>query len=66
VLEFLQKKGGYIIRRKLLQAKLLDGGFKELDYVLENLEQMGKIRTDNRQSLSEMGIYLQEEEEWNR
>ena len=44
VLEYVAKKGGQVLRRELIQSKVLTGGTKEYDYVLTTLEESGEIK----------------------
>jgi hypothetical protein len=43
MLEYLDKKGGKIDWRKLQQSKILDGGVKEYEYLVESMESAGLI-----------------------
>jgi len=51
LIEYLAGRGGAVTRRQLLSSRLLDGGHNEYDYVIESLEQGGRVhmeRTDNK------------------
>lgn len=43
VYEIIQKKGGEVTREWLVCSKVLNGGAKEYDWVLETLQEQGKI-----------------------
>ena len=46
LIEYIAERGGSVTRRKLLASKLLDGGHNEYDYVIESLEQGGRIHLE--------------------
>ena len=43
ILDFIVKRGGKVQRRAILQSKRLDGGVNEYDYVLNTLEEQGRL-----------------------
>jgi len=43
LLEYLANRNGAVSRQKLLSSKILDGGHLEYDYVIQSLEQSGKL-----------------------
>lgn len=47
VLEYIAKKQGIIKRADLLASRILEGGAKDYDYVLETLQDMGRITVDD-------------------
>ena len=43
VLKFIAARGGRVIRKKLLTSRVLDGGAKEYDNVIETLLEQDRI-----------------------
>ena len=43
VLDFIVKQGGKVHGKKLLASRRLDGGKNEYDYVLNTLEEQGRL-----------------------
>lgn len=60
VLEYISKNSGLVKRSKLQASRVLEGGSKDYDYVLDSLETAGEIETKkpNNQKKSEWIYYL--------
>jgi hypothetical protein len=53
VLEYIANRGGETGRQNLISSKVLEGGVKEYDQVLESLEQAGKIEIEGNAKRSQ-------------
>jgi len=48
VKDYIAKRGGAVYRRQLIQSRILEGGTKDYDYVLQTLEEAGEIVLANK------------------
>ncbi len=45
LLEYIAKRDGKVLRKKITASRILEGGAKDYDYVLQTLHETGKLRT---------------------
>ncbi|MDX9785369.1 MAG: DUF3987 domain-containing protein [Desulfobacterales bacterium] len=63
VRDYIFKRGGSVSRRQLIQSRVLEGGSKDYDYVLQTLEESGNIVLINTDHKNGTMITLVDEKE---
>ena len=62
VLSYIARKGGRVVRHNLLVSKVLGGGVKDYEYVIDSLIERGQIAVDRTEKKNNWTYYLQDGE----